>query len=255
MPLAEKLISNNYNVKGTTTSDKKVKDLQKIGVKPYQIKLHLNSIEGDFKGFLGEINVLIIAIPPKIKQGGSQFFEALKYVFSNYDFTKLSKLIYVSSTGVFADGINKIYTENIKPNNSSSRGEQLISLEQLVLAQKQIKKTCILRYAGLIEDNGRHPINYLSGKTGISNPEAPVNLIERQDAVDLLFKIIEKDNILSIYHGVNPAHPSRQKYYTEKAKNLNLKPPKFNFSEESIGKIISSEITQKNLGFEYQKEI
>ena len=253
--LAQKLILNHYKVKATTTRIEKIEDLEKIGVNAYQIELKPNFVKGDFNQFLNDLDVLVIAIPPQLKKGEDYFYKALEHIFNKYDFSTLEKLIYTSSTGVFADGIEKTYDENSNPSNTSQRGKKLIDLEELVLAQKQIPHPIILRYGGLIENEGRHPVHFLSGKENIPNPEAPINFIERKDAVNLLYKIINKPNAFKIYHGVSPEHPKRIDYYTKKAKSLNLKPPKFNTSEVSKGKIIKSELTQNTLNFRYKNGI
>ena len=249
--LAKKLISNHYKVKATTTRFEKLEALKKIGVNAYQIELKPDIVSGDLDDFLNDLDVLIMAVPPQLKKGHDYFYKALKYVFANYDLSALKKIIYISSTGVFADGLEKTYDENSKPNNKSLRGKKLIALEELVLIQNQLQHPIILRYGGLIEHNGRHPVHFLSGKENIPHPEAPVNLIEQSDAVNLLLNIVDQSHKSNIYHGVNPNHPTRQDYYSKKAKTLNLSPPKFDFSNTSKGKNVSSDLTQKILGFSY----
>lgn len=255
MALAKQLILNDYNVKGSTTRSEKLGDLKKSGIKAYQINLNSNSLCGDFERFLNGLDVLVITIPPQLSKPEMNLYESLNFLFTQYDFTNLKKLIYISSTGVFADGIDKVYNENSQPNNESSRGKHLIALEELIKFQHQVKNRIILRYGGLIKHDGRHPVHFLSGIENITNPKSPINLIEQKDAVDLLIKIIEKAEHFNIYHGVNPSHPSRQVYYTQKAKTLNLNPPIFDKTEISIGKIIQSKITQDALNFEYKSGI
>ena len=253
--LAINLISSNHQVKGTTTNLNKLGNLTELGIEAYQIDLKPESIKGNIKDFLDKLEVLIIAIPPQFKNQNNNLFKSLQLLFTQYDLSKIKKLIYISSTGVFADGEDSIYDENSQPNHKSERGKFLLKLEQLIQAQNQVKHACILRYAGLIEHNGRHPIHFLSGKSNVKNPQAPVNLIERKDAVDLLLKIIKSKEILKVYHGVNPSHPKRYDYYTEKASKLKLQKPNFDYSEKSKGKIILSDLTQKSLNFRYKMGI
>ena len=255
MALAKQLILKGYKVKGSTTRLDKLYDLKKSGIEAYQINLNADSLSGDFESFLNELEVLVITIPPQFSKPQTNLYESLNFVFQNHDLSFLKKLIYISSTGVFVDGPDKTYDENSKPNNESPRGKHLIALEALIKAQNQIQNKSILRYGGLIKHNGRHPVHFLSGKENISNPEAPVNLIEQKDAVDLLIKIIEKPKHFNIYHGVNPSHPSRVNYYTQKAKTLKLKPPIFDNTEISVGKIVQSKVTQDILNFEYKSGI
>lgn len=252
--VAKVLIEKGYKVKGSTTSSGGSQALIDIGVKPFVIHLKPQRPIPDLETFLSGLQGLIITIPPKIRQNGNQLAEAFEMVFKNYDFSGLKKLIYVSSTGVFEDGINVIYDEDSRPNNTSKRGQCLIDLEDIIAAQGQVKSV-ILRYGGLIKTGGRHPIHYLSGKKDIPNPDAPVNLIEQSDAVNLLCKIIERPLQLKIYHGVYPSHPSRRVYYNHKSEELKLPPPEFSRAKTSVGKTILSAKTQADLSFEFNSHI
>ncbi len=252
---AQALISKGYKVKGSVTSAERIEDLKRSGVDPYVIKLDKSDEIKNLKAFLHNLEILIIAIPPKIKHSEYTLLDSLKLMFKNYDINHIDKLIYISSTGVFKDGIDAVYNEDSKPNNTSERAKLLINLENLVLSQKSTFKSVILRYGGLIKHGGRHPVRFLSSKKNIANPESPVNLIEQKDAVKLLIRIIEIDCQQNIFHGVYPAHPSREKYYSAKAKELGLSQPEFDQSKKSDGKTISSDKTQKILKFNFESGI
>lgn len=250
--LAKKLMSKAYNVKGTTTQDKKLDILQDLGVQPFNIEIRPDLIKGDLNRFLKHLDTLVIAVPPKLENGETDLKNGLENILKHKQSSTIRQLIYISSTGVFANGVNLIYDEKSQPNNMSLRGKALIELESIIQTQKNIQNACILRLGGLIEKGGRHPIHYLRGKTKVSNPKAPINLIEKTDAVNLIIKIIEnKNNIQNTFHGVYPEHEDREAYYTNKAKELNLKPPMFEKSNVNEGKLIKSDITQKLLGFTY----
>lgn len=251
-PTAEDLISRGYKVKGTTTSADKLESLNKAGIEAYHVELLPNKISKEFQLFLNDIDVLVIAVPPKLKNGQNDLGRAFQNAFTNFDFSSIKRLIYLGSTGVFKDGIDKVYDENSIPNNDSFRGQSLINLEQVIKIHKNINQVCILRYGGLIEHGGRHPVHVLSGKEDLKNPDAPVNLIELQDAIQLLINIIETPRCLPIYHGVYPEHPTRKDYYTNKALELNLKPPQFVAQQKSKGKIILSQKTQSHLKIRFK---
>jgi nucleoside-diphosphate-sugar epimerase len=252
---AKILIAEGYNVKGSTTSVKGSDTLKTLGIEPYVIELKTELQTENLDQFLLSLNVLVIAIPPRMSENELVLLEALKLMFKNYDFSGIQKLIYVSSTGVFKDDINAVYDEDSKPNNSSERGKYLRALEGLILNQHSMTQAKILRYGGLIKTGGRHPAHYLKDKKNVANPEAPINLIEQSDAANLLCKIIESSSQLKIYHGVNPSHPNRKEYYTTKAKALQINPPEFSIGKVSLGKTILSEKTQADLNFEYKSSI
>jgi nucleoside-diphosphate-sugar epimerase len=253
--VAEVLLSKKYKVKGTTTSSEKLQTLQKIGVKAFLVELKPEYTSKEFQLFLENLDVLVIAIPPQLKSEENHLLIALKHSFEQFNFSSIKKLIYISSTGVFSDGINKIYDENSVPNNLSFRGKSLMDLEDFIRNQNSISQVSILRYGGLIENGGRHPALYLTGRHNIKNPNAPINLIELKDAINLLISIIEKTETMPVYHGVYPKHPNRQNYYIKKTKELNIDLPVFEKTSDSIGKLIKSGLTCKQLNFKFESEI
>jgi nucleoside-diphosphate-sugar epimerase len=252
---AKTLLAKGYKVKGSVTSKRGLSDLQNLGIDPYVVKIEKTETIENLRAFLKNLKVLIISIPPRTKQSEYKLSDTMNIMFDNYDFSTLDKLIYVSSTGVFKDGLEAHYNEDSLPDNNSERGSLLIDLENLVLEQKDFVKPVILRLGGLIKNGGRHPIHFLSGKKNIANPKAPVNLIEQSDAVNLLCSIVETDELPDIYHGVYPFHPSREEYYVKKAKELHLDYPEFDYNEKSLGKIIASAKTQSALDFKYKSRI
>lgn len=253
--VARKLIEDGHNVKGSVTSSKGTEELKNLSVEPYVIQLVDSGEIENLKTFLVDLEVLVISIPPKTRQSDFSLIASLQNAFKQYDFSKLKKLIYISSTGVFQDDINVFYDEDSTPNNTSERGKVLIELENFILNKNLQKSIIIIRYGGLIEHGGRHPIHYLAGKKDIPNPEGAINLIERSDAANLLLKVIENDKDFNVYHGVNPNHPTRENYYTSKAKELDLSLPEFESSKPSKGKTILSEKTQKHLNFIFKSNL
>ena len=59
------------------------------------------------------------------------------------------------------------------------------------------------------------------GRNKVENPEAPINLIHQSDCIEIIEKIIGKEIWNTVFNAVAPFHPSRKKYYTEKALQLN----------------------------------
>ena len=252
---AQALIEKGFGVRGSVTSTDGTQELKDIGIEPFVISLKPRTPIDNLDAFLSGLQVLIIAIPPKFKKGETEFLDALKLMFKTYDFSAIQKLIYISSTGVFKDEKEVQYDEDSNPNNTSDRGKYLIELEDFILNQNLVESKYIIRYGGLIKHGGRHPVHYLSGKKGIKNPDAPVNLIEQADAVNLLCKLVEHNPHRAIFHGVYPSHPSRIDYYVSKAKALNLSKPEFNTQQTSLGKTILSQKTQVELSFEFKSGI
>jgi NAD dependent epimerase/dehydratase family enzyme len=78
-------------------------------------------------------------------------------------------------------------------------------------------------------------------------------LIHKDDCIGIIHKIIETNSNNEIYNAVAPFHPSRKEYYTQKAIELGLEIPEFDFSKPSFGKTISSEKVIQNLNYNFLK--
>ncbi|WP_121666904.1 NAD(P)H-binding protein [Mesonia aquimarina] len=253
-PLAKKLIGESYNVHGSTTSAEKVTDLAEEKINPFLIELTEEKVEGKIEEFLEDVKILIIDIPPGLrKDPSSNFTKKINLLIHFVEKSTVKKVIFVSSTSVFKDEFPfPTYSEKSKANGTSNSARQLIAVEQELL-QHTAFSTTIIRFGGLIGEK-RHPVKFLAGREKLSNGKAPINLIHQQDSIDLIVACINKVTNAKILHGVFPYHPSKEEYYTQKAKKLNLIPPHFSRSKKATGKIISAEesLHTLNIKFEYQ---
>jgi nucleoside-diphosphate-sugar epimerase len=156
----------------------------------------------------------------------------------------------VSSTSVYSDE-DKVVTEETNPNPDTESGKQLLVCEKL-LQENFHFETTILRFGGLIGED-RHPIHFLAGRTNIENPEAPINLIHQEDCIGIILKIIDSNFWGETFNAVAPFHPSREEYYSQKAKENNLERPIFAHSKLSIGKTIASNKLESVLKYQFIK--
>lgn len=248
-PLAKRLLAKGYPVKGSTTSSEKLSELEKSGIEPYLIALTENEIDGNITGFLHETEILIIDIPPKLRGPEKENFVAkIQLLISYIEESSVQKVIFVSSTSVYADD-NSVITESTIPQPDTESGKQLLQAEQLLQNNTHFKTT-ILRFGGLIGTN-RHPIHFLAGRQNLENPDGPVNLIHQNDCIGIILKIIEKESWNELFNAVAPFHPSRKEYYTQKATELNLDTPEFNHDPPSNGKTLLSDKVEKVLDYQF----
>lgn len=259
-PLAKKLIELGYEVKGSTTSESKLDLLKTNNIKPFQIELSEKESKGNIEAFLNDSEFLIIDIPPKLRGNPTEnFVEKIKLLTSYIEKSTVKNVLFVSSTGVYADVFPVVeIDENSIPNPDSESGKQLLQAEELLLSNENFQ-TIILRFGGLIGDD-RHPIKFLAGKTDVENPDAPVNLIHQEDCVAIIIEMLKQvqhDSVVvnNIFNAVAPQHPTRKDYYTKKALELNLPLPTFAENSESKGKIISGKKLENTFGYSFQKEI
>lgn len=250
LPLAKQLIQNEYSIKGSTTTESKLELLQKEGISSFLISLKANDIPRIHDAFLENSEILIINIPPGLRGSSGESFVAKMENFVPFvEKSSIKKVLFVSSTSVYADK-NEIVSEETVPNPETESGKQLFIVENLLLQNTNFQTT-ILRFGGLIGED-RHPITFLAGRSNLENPEAPINLIHQQDCIEIILKIIEKEVWNTVFNAVAPFHPSRKKYYTRKAEELNLVPPQFNENQPSVGKTISSDKLIRVLNYEFK---
>ncbi len=255
MELGKRLRAENHEVRGSVTSTEKMQVLRAAGIVPYSIKLFEKGIQGDIRSFLSGANILIVDVPPGLRKDPEvNFVKKIKNLIPFIESSNLRKVIYTSSTSVYEDLEEfPVYNESSETDNSNNTAVQLKNSELLFLNNEKFNAS-IIRFGGLIGPE-RHPVNYLSGRTGITNPDAPVNLVHQEDCIAAICKLMQKEKDNSVWNVVNPNHPSKMEYYTEIAKDRRLNVPEFDHSKPSRGKKISSEKLIKELKFKFSKSL
>lgn len=265
LPLAKSLIEKGFSINGSTTSLEKITVLGKAGINPFLVSLNavevLEETKNCIENFLQNSEILIINIPPKLRGNSSENFVAkIQNIIPFIEKTSVKKVLFVSSTSVYADGTSTALSvkEETNPNPDSESGKQLLEVEQLLQSNSNFQTT-VVRFGGLIGED-RHPIKFLSGRKNIENPEAPINLIHLQDCIGIIEAIIEKglrqvQNWNEVFNAVAPFHPTRKEYYTQKAIELNLPLPEFDESKTSVGKTILSNKVESVLNYRYKNKL
>ena len=251
-PLAKALLENGFSVNGSTTSTEKISKLKNAGISPFLIELGEVAIKGNVSEFLEGSQILIIDIPPKIRGISTENFVAkINYIIPFIEKAGIKKVVFVSSTSVYSDE-NKLVTEETIANPDTESGKQLVASEQFLQNNSNFETT-VVRFGGLIGED-RNPILFLAGRTNIESPNAPINLICQEDCIGIILKIIESNCWGETFNAVAPFHPSREAYYTQKAKEFHLELPIFVASKPSIGKTILSDKLKKVLNYQFIKD-
>jgi nucleoside-diphosphate-sugar epimerase len=239
--------------------------LENLGIQAFQIELSETKIQGEVDSFLENSNILIIDVPPKLRGSTSDpsaaprmtFVSKIKNVIPFIEKSSIEKILFISSTSVYGDTSTAlIVTEETKTYPDTESGKQLVQAEQLLQSNPNFKTT-ILRFGGLIGED-RHPIHFLAGRKNIENPNAPINLIHQEDCIGIILEILrqsQNNNLVwnETFNAVTPYHPSRKEYYTQKAKDLNLVPPAFNYENPILGKTILNTKVETILGYTFTK--
>lgn len=204
LPLANKLVSKNYLVKGSTTSEEKLKGLEALKIVPFKIKLN-PGFEGDISFFDSEL--LFINIPPKTRSMGEIFhLEQIKTLNDLIESNRfIKKIIFISSTSVYPSTGQMLKEREALPLHFLVKAEKLLSEVCLSLG---IKFT-VLRFGGLMGYD-RIPCRYFGGGKGLIDGNSLVNYIHRDDAIGVISTILNQNLWGEIFNVVSPSHPSRK---------------------------------------------
>lgn len=245
-PLAMDLISQAYQVKGSTTSPEKIPLFESAGIEPYLLQFN-SSTEPDLSEFL-QSDILIISIPPgrRSPDGLANYRKMAQIVSKQLASSLITKLIFISSTSVYPES-NTVLNEFSEIGPETESGKVLAEVEAIFSELNM--QVILLRFSGLIGPN-RMPGRFFAGQTNVPNGLAPVNMIHLDDAVALINCLINSDNAQGVYLGCSPSHPTKEEFYKLAAQVENLAPPSF-IPEKIKWKTISSDRTIQELKFKY----
>ncbi|MGA8853481.1 MAG: SDR family NAD(P)-dependent oxidoreductase [Christiangramia sp.] len=255
MELGKRLRKENHEVRGSVTGMDRMVEVRSAGIVPYTIKLFEKGIQGDIRSFLSGTNLLIVNVPPGLRKNPDiNFVKKMRKLIPYIEKSYVQKVIFTSTTSVYEDTENfPVYDETSNTDNSNNTSIQLRNAELLFLNNDSFNAS-VLRFGGLIGPN-RHPINHLAGKSGIKNPDAPVNLVHQEDCIAVIRELMQKPKDNSVWNVVFPEYPSRKEYYSKIATDREMDIPEFDHSEVSKGKKISSEKLRKELNFKFSETI
>lgn len=232
--LAEFLVEKGFCVKGATTNLDKKERLSQKGVEAFQIRFE--NLNDEMIQFLNS-DILIMNLTIKDIELYKQFLPLLEQ-------SPIKNLILISSTGVYKNSDKSV------DENSELSASPWVAIENLMKGSAYYKTT-ILRFSGLFGGN-RKPGNFLSGKK-VRNAEAPVNLIHRDDCIQIINEIIKQDVWEECFNCTADTHPSKKEFYTKAADVIGVDRPLFD-EEEGINtsfKLITNEKLKRRLNYKF----
>lgn len=223
--LAYRLANLGYTVKGSVTTLEKASMLQQNSFDAYPMEISETGISGEVEAFLKNADYLIIMIPPGLRRNtGADFVLKMTHFLEEIKSATVRKVILISSTSVYGDAQGEV-TEHDEPKPENIAGKQLRQVEELFLHSDELETT-VVRFGGLF-GGSRNPAKYLAGRKDLRDGNAPVNLINRQDCIQILTEILTQDAFGEVFNAVNPQHPKKADYYIQKAREMGLEPPCF----------------------------
>ncbi|MBO9699020.1 MAG: hypothetical protein J7604_02360 [Sporocytophaga sp.] len=244
LPLAKFLIEKGFVVKGSTTSNEKMNQLTKLGIKPFLINL-FEDLRTD-KDFFNT-DVLVVTLPPsQKKQSEQKYLESLDFLVSNT--SSETKLIYTSSTSIYKSLNTELEEEAIRTIEDSDY-PLLYKAEKIFMDSK--RPSTVVRFGGLTGYD-RILIKYFAGKKDLTFGNEPVNLIHRDDAVRIIFEIIRQHKWNTIFNACAPEHPLKKDFYTFLSETYNYEKPHFaNPLEPYPYKIINPDKLISELSYQF----
>lgn len=249
-PLAKSFVDLGYQVRGSTTSIDKILSLALHDINPFLIAIHNHHTEGNLDYFLKDLDLLIVNIPPKLRSNpNTNYVSKIRTLTNKIKDSNTKNIIFISSISVYGNTQSMVDEHSLTQPQTES-GRQILEAEKLLTNCKNLSIK-VIRCAGLYGPD-RHPVFQLAKKQTLDHPNHPVNLIHLEDCIGIIHHLINNDIDAQIINAVAPSHPSRELYYSVKAKQLNLNLPSFNHQESSPGKTVNSIYINTKLGYKFK---
>ena len=232
-PLSVSLLEVGCSVKGSTTSELKLSELDALGIDSYLVNIEEYE---EFITFL-QSDILIIAIT-------SKDINSYKRLIHQIQDSSIQKVIFISSTSVYPN-TNAVVTEE-----NETLETPLLVIENLFRKNTSFETT-ILRFAGLY-GNGRHPGNWFKGGRKIPQPDGFVNMIHLEDCIDIIHEIINQNCWNTTLNACSNHHPTRREFYAHAKQSLGFDLPEFEENARLKYKIISSQKLQEVLNYQFK---
>lgn len=239
--LGSVLAKSGYTVMGSTTTNDKIPELRTAGIEP--VVLRVNELpSGNFDPRFFNADILLISLPHRSRQGKAEdYLNQIKTVVHAAKRGSIKNIILISTTSVYQN-LNRIVTEV-----DADVQNPIVKAERIVM-ESGLQGT-VLRLAGLYGP-GREPGKFLANKSKVSGADAPVNLIQIDDCINIIKTVIEQKVWNEVMNACADEHPTKKMFYTNAALALGLTPPTFSDSPGDY-KIVSNEHLKKTLNYRF----
>lgn len=242
-PLARRLLSEGYPVKGSTTTDQKIPSLRDVGIQPYLLSLS-PELSGQHSREFFKTDTLLIDIPPQAGKRGNDFHpQQIRSIIEATQQQAGLKILYISSTSVYPDEGDALTEEDIDP-TASGANQALLQAEAL-LQETFGERLTILRCGGLMGYD-RIPGKWSKGG---EVADTPINYLHRDDAIEIIVQLLAQHKWGSIYNACSPEHPSRAAIYQKTAEQQGWPQPSVIPADKH--KTISPQKLQQELGYQF----
>ena len=233
LPLTKHFIDQGYRVKASTRSAERTSTIEESSARCFIVDIDQESDIGDFL----EANILIVNVTSKNIEGFTRLIKAIEK-------SPIKKVIFVSSTSIYQNA-DQIISEADGAENELS---PLFQIENLFRNNTQFETT-IIRFAGLF-GYSRHPGRFFAERP-IPQPEAPVNLIHRDDCINIIDRIIAQEQWNEVFNACADTHPSKREFYSHTREMMGLPAPEMGNSDQAGFKMINNEKVKQALNYAF----
>jgi len=233
LPLAREMAARGHAIRLSTTRAERLEELQGPGIQPFVVDITRPGDE--LRGFL-DSPVLIVNITSKDIAGFGALVEALGE-------SAVRHVLFISSTSVYPDCNAELHEDEGRENPD----HPLYRIERL-FQDAQGFDTSVVRFGGLVGYT-RHPGRFFASGRAVPNPEGYVNLIHRDDCINIIRRIVERSVWGEVFNACADEHPVRIDFYRFCAGLAGLPPPAAGAGERF--KIISNKRLKKRLEYDF----
>lgn len=235
-PLAVEFNKSSAHIQVSSRSQDRLNALSNKGLEACYFDI--DSLETSDEKFL-HADVLIINIT-------SKNVESFEQLISKIETSDIKNVLFISSTSVYKNQSNLQQPEIVEDDLSALIPCPLLSIENLFQKNTNFN-TSIIRFSGLIGYQ-RHPGKFFLETSNpdaiycktIKNPDAPINMIHRDDCLGLIKALIKQQCWGTVFNACSSHHPTRREFYRAALKHLGGYEPIFAGQSESVGKAISN---------------
>lgn len=236
LPLANNLIKLGHTINLSTRSVDKLNELANMSSRPYLIDI--DELSNEIQAFLAT-ELLIINITSKNQAGFAKLIKEIEQ-------STIKNVLFISSSSVY-QSVNSVINED---DGMEATDSPLYQIEQIFMSNTHFKTT-ILRLSGLI-GYSRHPGNFFKNGKVVQQPDAPVNLIHRDDCIGIINAIIKQDAWGEVFNGCATTHPTKREFYSNARDLLNLPNPQYSEkSDNNTYKVVSNKKIINQLGYQF----
>ncbi len=251
LPLAKRLCENGHTVKGSTTDPAKADAIASAGAEPFVVRIEPGENAGAEEFFNSDI--VVVNFPPQRRDDIVSYLAGQTQTLVNALVRGGAEFaVFISSTSVYAELGRKATESDSSVGTPSKRSGIALRETERTLADRREFDTTVIRFAGLIGYD-RNPREFLKKRAPMRRPNLPVNLIHRDDCVEITARVIERDIRGEIFNAVADFHPLRSEFYKAEAQRAGISASELalDSKDKSGGKIVSGEKLKRTLGYEF----